>query len=241
MPRPPGPGHPPSSTEDVVATLSFFLREGVQWRVLHAAPGRVSGTTLRRRLAAWTSTGVLQQLQARLIRMVRSGPQAISAPCNIVVDSCSVRAKRGGDLVGPNPTDRGKPGSKYHVVVDADGLPLAAVASAANVNDTLLLRHLLNRALVVCANVGHLIADAGYDSQDNRKYCSMRGVLPLIRARGDRHGSNLGAIRHVVENAISWLLMNKRLDRRHDRSTLVLQALLTAACSFIAAKRAAEF
>ena len=241
MSQPPGPGHPPSSTEDVVATLSFFLREGVQWRVLRAAPGRVSGATLRRRLAAWTSTGVLQQLHARLIRMVRRGPQLISAPCNIVMDSCSVRAKRGGDLVGPNPTDRGKPGTKYHLAVDAEGLPLAAVASAANVNDTRLLRHLLNRALVVCANVGHLIADAGYDSQDHRAYCRMRGVLPLIRARGDKHGSNLGAIRHVVENAISWLLMNKRLDRRHDRSTLVLQALLTAACSFIAAKRAIEF
>jgi transposase len=192
-------------------------------------------------LAAWTSTGVLQQLQARLIRMVRSGPQLISAPCRIVVDSCSVRAKRGGDLIGPNPTDRGKPGTKYHLVVDAEGLPLAAVASAANVNDTQLLRHLLNRALVVCANVGHLIADAGYDSQDNRAYCSMYGVLPVIRARGDRHGSNLGTIRHVVENTISWLLMNKRLNRRHDRSTLVLQALLTAACTFIAAKRAVEF
>jgi transposase len=241
MPQPHGPGHPPSATEDVVATLYFFLREGVQWRALCAAPGRVSGATLRRRLAAWTSTGVLQQLHACLIRMVRGGPQAISAPCNIVVDSCSVRAKRGGDLVGPNPTDRGKPGTKYHVVVDADGLPLAAVASAANVNDTRLLRHLLNRALVVCANVRHLIADAGYDSQDNRAYCSMCGVLPLIRARGDKHGSNLGTIRHVVENAISWLLMNKRLDRRHDRSTLVLQALLTTACTFIAAKRAAEF
>jgi hypothetical protein len=69
----------------------------------------------------------------------------------------------------------------------------------------------------------------------------MCGVLPLIRTRGDKHGSNLGTIRHIVENTISWLLMNKRLDRRHDRSALVLQALLTTACTFIAAKPAAEF
>jgi hypothetical protein len=27
-----------------------------------------------------------------------------------------VRAKRGGDLTGPNPTDRGKRGTKYHYV-----------------------------------------------------------------------------------------------------------------------------
>ncbi len=128
-----------------------------------------------------------------------------------------------------------------HVAVDGAGLPLAAVASAANVNDTLRLAHLLNRALVVCANIGRLIADAGYDSRDNRECCSRYGVLPLIRARGDEHGSGLGTIRHLVENAISWRLMNKRLDRRHDRSALILQALLTTACTFIVAKRAAEF
>jgi transposase len=241
VPQSHGPGHPPCPTEDVVASLLFFLREGVQWRELRAMPGRVSGATLRRRLAAWSSAGILQQVHARLVRMVRGGPNTIGTPDTVVVDSCSVRAKRGGDLVGPNPTDRGKPGTKDHIAVDADGLPLAAVASAANVNDTVLLPHLLNRALVVCANIGRLIADAGYDSRDNRECCSRHGVLPLIRARGDEHGSGLGTIRHVVENAMSWLLMNKRLDRRHDRSALVLQALLTAACTFVVAKRAAEF
>jgi hypothetical protein len=155
-PLPQGPGHPPTATPDVVATLRFFLREGVPWRELRAAPGRVllrcpdgSGATLRRRLTAWTSTAVLHQVHARLIRMVRGGPHEISALGDVGVDRCSVRAKRGGDLVGPNPTDRGKPGTKYHVAVDGDGLPLAAVASAATVNDTQVLPHLLNRALVV--------------------------------------------------------------------------------------------
>jgi transposase len=104
-----------------------------------------------------------------------------------------------------------------------------------------LLPHLLNRALVVCASIGRLIADAGYDSQDNRECRRRYGVLPLIRSRGDKHGSGLGTVRRVVENAISWLLMNKRLDRRHDRSSLILQALLTTACTFIAAKRVVEF
>jgi hypothetical protein len=35
-------------------------------------------------------------------------------------------------LTGPNPTDRGKPGTKYHLVVATDGLPLGAVPSAAS-------------------------------------------------------------------------------------------------------------
>jgi hypothetical protein len=107
---------------------------GCSWSCFASLPYG-SGATLRRRLAAWSSTGVLHQVHARLLRMVRGGPHEISAPSDAVVDSCSVRAKRGGDLVAPNPADRGQPGTKYHVVVDADGLPLAVVASAANVND----------------------------------------------------------------------------------------------------------
>ena len=43
----------------------------------------------------------------------------------LILDSCSVRAKRAGDLTGPNPTDRGKRGTKYHVAVTGDGIPVA--------------------------------------------------------------------------------------------------------------------
>jgi len=38
--------------------------------------------------------------------------------------------------VGANPVDRGKPGSKLHLVCDGNGLPLTAAVTAANVNDT---------------------------------------------------------------------------------------------------------
>ena len=37
-----------------------------------------------------------------------------------------------------------------------------------------------------------------------------------IGSKGIDHGSGLGAVRSIVENANAWLLNNKRLDRRHD-------------------------
>lgn len=49
-----GFGRPPVPTAEVVEALRFFLREDVQWRELRAAAGRASGSTLRRRLDAWT-------------------------------------------------------------------------------------------------------------------------------------------------------------------------------------------
>jgi hypothetical protein len=112
--RPPGTGRPPMPTIEIVEALRFFVREGVQWRELRATAGRACGSTLRRRLSDWDGTVLLRRLHLALIRLVRAGPKA--APWDLILDSCSVRAKRGGALTGPNPTDRGKPGTKYHYV-----------------------------------------------------------------------------------------------------------------------------
>jgi transposase len=237
--RPYRTGRPPLPTVEVVETLRFFVREGVQWRELRAAAGRACGSTLRRRLDEWSGTALLRQVHVALIRMVRAGPEAAS--WDVVVDSCSVRAKRGGELIGPNPTDRGKAGTKYHVIASTDGLPLGVVPSAANVHDTRLFPHLLRLALAVCAAIGRLYADAGYDSAANRDLCLRDGIQPRIREVGAPHGSGLGAVRCVVEHDCAWLLANKRLDRRQDRLGRVILALLTAACIFLIANRIEPF
>src|SRR3954447_25416322 len=181
--RPYRTGRPPLPTTEVVETLRFFVREGVQWREPRAAAGRACGSTLRRRLDDWSATALLRRVHVALVRMVRAGPEPAS--WDVVVDSCSVRAKHGGELTGPNPTDRGKPGTKYHVVVSTDGTPLGVVPSAANVHDTRLFRHLLHLAQIVGAAIPKLYADAGYDSTENRDLCRRDGIQPHIRKIGE--------------------------------------------------------
>jgi putative transposase len=44
-----------------------------------------------------------------------------------------------GDQVGPNPTDRAKPGVKRSLLVDGEGGPLGLTVAGANVHDTKLL------------------------------------------------------------------------------------------------------
>ena len=189
--RPFGSGRPPMPTVEIIETLRFFLREGVQWRELRAADGRASGSPLRRRLEEWHTTALLRRVHAVLVRMARSGPDA--AAWDVVVDSCSVRAKHGGELAGPNPTDRRKPGSKYHVVVSTDGLPLAVMPSAASVHDTMLFPDLLRLAQVVCAAIGRLYADRLRQCRQSLALPARRGSTahpqdrraPRLRARKD--------------------------------------------------------
>jgi IS5 family transposase len=54
------------------------------------------------------------------------------------LDSSSVAAP-GGQKSGENPTDKGKSGSKRHVVCDRRGVPLSVIHSAANVHDSKVL------------------------------------------------------------------------------------------------------
>jgi hypothetical protein len=107
----------------------------------------------------------------------------------------SVRAKRGGELTGLNPTDRGKAGTKYHVAVATDGLPVAVVPSAANVHDTRLFPYLVHLAQVVCAAIGRLYANAAYDSAANHQLCRRDGIQPCIRKAGEPRRARRGRLR----------------------------------------------
>jgi transposase len=146
------PGHPPTETIRVVATLRRFLREGTPWRSLIATEDQACGSAQRRCLARWARTGLLAKVHVLLVGMLRGQP-------DLILDTCTVRAKRGGDLTGPNPTDRAKRGTKYHVAVDGDGVPVACAATAANVNDTVVFERLFLTAFAVMARIRTVSAD----------------------------------------------------------------------------------
>ena len=157
-----GRGHPPAETARVLATLRQFLREGTPWRRLTASAGQASGSTagqasgstLRRRLRDWADGALLPQVHAVLVAMLRGDP-------DLILDRCSARAKRGGDLTGPNPTDRAKCGTKYQVAVTGEGVPVACAATAANVNDTVLFERLFLGAFAVMVRIRTVFADKG--------------------------------------------------------------------------------
>jgi len=78
-----------------------------------------------------------------------------------------------GDKVGPNPTDRGKNGTKRSVIVEADGGPLGVVVAGANIHDTKLLKQTIEAIVVdrpepTDDTPQHLCLDKGYDNPTGR-------------------------------------------------------------------------
>jgi transposase len=134
-----------------------------------------------------------------------------------------------GECVGPNPNDRGKPGTKRHVIVDAGGVPLALLLSPANIHDSQLLEPLLDAVPPVRQCAGRprrrpakLHADKGYDYDHCRRACRRRGIVPRIARRGVESSERLGRHRWVVERTLAWFARFRRLTVRHERRLDVL-------------------
>lgn len=150
---------------------------------------------------------------------------------------------KGGAATGPNPTDRGKAGSKRHLVVDRTGIPLAIVLSAANVHDSLLLEAALDAIPSIHQprrsrgrprrRPAKLHADKGYDYARCRLACRQRGIAPRIARRGIESSERLGRHRWVVERTLAWLNRYRRLTVRYERRADIHQAFLSLGCSLI--------
>jgi hypothetical protein len=110
--------------------------------------------------------------------------------------------QKGGEQTGPNPVDRGKPGSKYHLVVYQNGVPRAVRLSAANAHDATHLLPLVDAILPIIGPRGRpsrprkrpakLHADKAYDSAEKRRALRARGITPRVARRGIDSSERLG-------------------------------------------------
>lgn len=98
------------------------------------------------------------------------------------MDSASTRPKR-GEKTGPNPVDRGRPGSKRHLLVDGNGTPLLAVLTGAQVHDSMIFEELVDGVEPIKGPKGRprkrpekLHADKDYDYQRCRRFLMRRGI-----------------------------------------------------------------
>ena len=151
--------------------------------------------------------------------------------------------QKGGRKVGKNPTDRGKPGSKRHLVSDRGGVPLAVALSAANVHDSKVLEEAVDAIEPIKRPRGEpgrprkrpakLHADKGYDFPRCREALRKRGIKARIARRGIDSSEKLGRHRWVVERTLAWLARYSRLSVRYERREDIHEAFLHLGCSLI--------
>jgi hypothetical protein len=102
------------------------------------------------------------------------------------------RPKAPSSATGPSPVDRGKAGSKHHLIVEAHGIPLAAITTGGNRNDVTRLIPLIQAVPPIRGKRGqpprrrprYLYADRGYDHEVYRDKVRRFQITPHIARRG---------------------------------------------------------
>ena len=162
---------------------------------------------------------------------------------------CQPACEKGGAEVGPNPTDRGKPGTKRHIVTDARGTPLGLTLSGANRHDSRMLASTLDAVPSVRARhrgrprrrPTKFHADKAYDHRRCRRECRVRGITPRIARRGIESSTRLGRHRWVVERTFAWLARFRRLTIRYERRADLHLALTPLARAVICLRQLRRF
>ena len=173
-------GRKPVEARKVLTGIIFVLKTGVPWKSLPATSDFPSGHTCRRRLREWHARGVWHRLWQSILAELQAEGQLSWA--RGVVDSSSVRAGHGGEKTGQSPVDRGKLGSKHHLLVEGRGIPLAMSLTGANRHDITQLLTLVESIPPVRGQRGRprqrpdkLQGDRAYDSEPHRRALRKRG------------------------------------------------------------------
>jgi len=140
--------------------------------------------------------------------------------------------------------DRGKFGSKIHLITERTGLPLSIGISGANMHDSQGLEPLVRGIPPIRSRrgprrrkPGKLHGDKGYDYRHLRRWLRSRGIAHRIARKGIESSTRLGRHRWTIERTMSWLAGCRRLHRRYERKAEHFLACAGIAATLICYRR----
>lgn len=232
----------------ILAGIFYVLRTGIQWQ---ACPREKFGppSTVYHYFSLWCQAGVFEQMWAVALETY-DDLKGIDWEWQSV-DGAMTKAPLGGEATGPNPTDRGKSGTKRSVLTEGAGIPIAIVSAGANRTDMKLLAETLEATVIARPdsteeNRQHLCLDKGYDYADCQQTAEENGYIAHIRSRGEEkaekeHHPDYKPRRWVVEVCHSWINRFRKILVRFEKKCTHHLGLLQIACAYIVLKRAGSF
>ena len=159
-------------------------------------------------------------------------------------------------MTGSNPADRGKLGTKRHILTDAKGISLSVAMSSASTHDVKLATGVMDSVVVKRVSalkkpnlsrkrkLQHLCLDKAYNSKTAKQEFISRGYVPHLPCKKKRgevktetqkipNRKKLPARRWVVVRANSWHNRFRKLYTRYERKVENYVGLVQFSCCII--------
>lgn len=235
-------GRPRVNNRDVLDGIWYVLWTGCQWKSIEKEWFGVSSSVLHERFQNWQTQGLFEKLFKVMVKYY-AREFGIGWKWQSI-DSMMSPAPLGGPKTGRNPTDRGKSGSKIHLLVDERGAPLAIFVTGANEHDKWSADDLIVHIVVKRPHSEqHFCADRGYDYEDVHQFVGLHNYIEHIKHRRRRNEpkdecpipgeKSFPARRWVVERTFGWLAKRRSIATRWCKKPQNWLAFVHMACAQI--------
>ena len=216
-----GRGGRPASwcMRDIVDAIRYLTRNGPVWRALPA--DFPPAGTVYWWAGKWQAGGCTERMHDDLRARIRLAAGRTAAPTAAIIDSQSVK---GSEMIARTRRgyDAGKKinGTKRHIAVDALGLLLTVLVTAASVQDRDAAKPLLWNLRKAFPSVKLAWADGGYAGKLVTWAAGKlkpKLKLEIVRRPDDLHTFQVLPRRWVVERTLSWITRHRRTVRDYER------------------------
>jgi transposase len=200
---------------EVVNAILYQNRTGCQWAYLpHDLPQKAVTYYY---FALWRDDGTDQAIHDLLRGQAREKAGRTEDPTAVVLDTQSIRAANHVPA-GTTGKDVGKkvPGRKRGLAVDALGLIIAVVVTAAGLTDNAIGIRLLDKVAEHTPTVTRAWVDAGF-KQDFAVHGAVLGIdVEVVKRSDTRPGFVPVKKRWIVEQVNGTLMLHRRLTREYE-------------------------